>query len=80
MPIREQRECTSTSSPKRNLGAEVDLDAGEDDRPELAERVEARLLEVRGVDGVVHVAERVDVAETHVFANHEREAAHCPML
>jgi hypothetical protein len=40
-----------------NLGPEVDLDVGEDDRPELAEGFEACLLEISGVDGVVHVSD-----------------------
>src|SRR6185295_11896226 len=51
------------------LAAEVDRDAGEDVVPEVAARTErsdeplvARLLEVGRVNGVVDVAERVQVA------------------
>ena len=58
------------------LGAEVDLDAGEDEVGETAEDADPRLLEVRRVDRVVDVAERVAVAEAHALPVDERELAH----
>ena len=45
------------------LGAEVDLDAREDELAEPAEDVQPRLLEVGRVDRVVDVPERVAIPE-----------------
>src|SRR4029077_19106399 len=50
------------------LGAEVDLDACEDERLEVAENADPRLLEVRRVDRVVGVTHRVAVPKADVLA------------
>ena len=68
VPTCEQRLRTSTSSPACSCGAEIDLHAGEDERLEAAEDADARLLEIRRIDGVVHVPHRVAVAEADVLA------------
>ena len=58
------------------LGAEVDLDARQDERLEAAEDADACLLEVRRVDGVVDVAHRVAVAKANTLALDPRELGH----
>ena len=60
------------------LRAEVDLDAREDEVAEAAEDADARLLEVRRVDGVVHVADGVAIAEAHALPMNERKLGHGP--
>ena len=55
------------------LGAEVDLDAREDELAEPAEEVQPRLLEVGRVDRVVDVAERVAIPEADALPANVRE-------
>ena len=62
------------------LGAEVDLDAREDERGEVAEDPDPCLLEVRRVHGVVDVSHRVAVAEPDALDVHEREVGHGAMV
>src|SRR4051812_42355081 len=65
---------------RAQLGAEVDLDAREDERIEPPEDADPGLLEVRRVDGVVDVAHRVAVAEPYALAVRERELGHAAMV
>ena len=50
------------------LGPEVDLDTGEDERLEVAHDPDARLFEVGRVDRVVDVSHRIAVAEADVLS------------
>ena len=50
------------------LGAEVDLDPGEDEGVQAAEHADPGLLEVRREDRVVDVPHRVAVAEADAVA------------
>ena len=58
------------------LGAEIDLDAREDELQRARREPRPGLLEVRRVDGVVHMPHRIAVAEPDAFAPDEGELAH----
>jgi len=65
---------------RAQLGAEVDLDARQDERVEPAEDADPRLLQVRRVDGIVDVAHRVAVAKAHSLLVDERVLGHAAMV
>ena len=58
------------------LRAEVDLDPGQDELREAAERLDPRLLEKGRVDRVVDVSHRVAIAPAHALAAHPRPITH----